>query len=139
MTQRRGPAFWRERVDRRAPHFHWWEFVDWHVGASPPLAARPALHHLVLSQLEPLRARYGPVRIFSAYRTLATNRSVGGAPESHHLYDRWPKSPAVDIACRDGAPTDWARWLDGRHVGGLGTYGTHVHLDLRPGRARWLG
>lgn len=133
-------ARWHSRaVDERAPHFKWREFFDWHVAAPPPLQSRPAIHELAITVLEPLRARYGPVRVFSAYRTSGTNRAVGGAPRSHHLYDLWPGSPAVDVGCRDGAPEDWARFLDQLRVGGLGTYSSHVHVDKRRARARWTG
>lgn len=136
MTRAR---WWHRPVDAAAPHFIWREFFDWHTSTPPPLAARPAIHHLAIVCLEPLRRVYGPVRVFSAYRTPATNRAVGGARESHHLYDRWPRSPAVDVGCAEGTPADWAKLLDQLRVGGLGTYATHVHVDLRVGRARWRG
>lgn len=128
-----------EPVDPKAPHFVWREFFDWHVAKPPPLAARPAIHHLAIAVLEPLRRHYGPVRLLSAYRTQATNLAVGGAKRSHHLYDLWPSSPAVDLVAEDGSVDDWARFLEALRVGGLGTYATHVHVDLRKARARWTG
>lgn len=124
-------------VTSSAPHFKWREFFDWHVSAPPPLKARPAIKHLAVHVLEPLRHVYGPVRLFSAYRTHATNRSVGGAPHSHHLYDEWPKSPAVDLGCRDGTIEEWVAFLERLQVGGLGVYPGHVHVDLRKTKARW--
>lgn len=131
------PRWHSEPVDEGAPHFKWREFFDWHVAAPPPLRARPAIKHLAVSVLEPLRRQYGPVHLHSAYRTPATNLAVGGAPQSHHLYDTWPKSPAVDLSASTGALEDWVAFLERMHVGGLGTYPTHVHVDLRRGRARW--
>lgn len=124
-------------VDANAPHFRWREFFDWHVAAPPPLKSRPAIHRLAVDVLEPLRRRYGAVRLFSAYRTAATNRDVGGAPSSHHLYDVHPDSPAVDLGCARGRIEDWVAFLEQLHVGGLGVYPTHVHVDLRKARARW--
>lgn len=133
-------ARWHSKpVDPRAPHFRWREFFDWHVAAPPPLASRPAIHELATVTLEPLRRRFGAVQIHSAYRTSATNRAVGGAPHSHHLYDIWATSPAVDLSCRKGDVGDWAEWLEKLGIGGMGTYSTHLHVDRRRVRTRWTG
>lgn len=131
------PRWHSAHVHEQAPHFRWREFFDWHVSAAPPLNSRPAIKHLAVHVLEPLRRAYGPVRVHSAYRTHATNRAVGGAPQSHHLYDEWPKSPAVDITARDASIEQLVAFLERLNVGGLGVYPTHVHVDLRRGRARW--
>lgn len=125
------------REQRLSRHFTWGEFFDWHNGEAPPLPARPAIRRLVREVLEPLRHEFGAVTIHSAYRTTATNRMVGGAPHSHHLYRQWPSSPAVDLSCEHEFIDRWVRFLERLHVGGLGTYPTHVHVDQRKARARW--
>ncbi len=125
------------RQQRVSPHFTWGEFYDRRRQLPPPMPSRRAVRRLALVALEPLRHEFGPVLINSGYRTTATNRLVGGAPGSHHLYHLHPDSPAADVRCLFGTPREWHRLLDRLGVGGLGLYSTHVHVDLRSGRARW--
>lgn len=67
----------------------------------------PALAELCAILLEPLRRRFGPVRVLSGYRCPALNAAVGGAANSQHL-----RGEAADITV-PGVPTetvfDWAR------------------------------
>lgn len=122
---------------RLGPHFTLQEFSDWHVHRLPPIAAQKGLEHLVRVFLEPLRSRFGPVHVASGYRTAQTNREVGGAPASRHLYDRFGATPAADITVEHATPEQVFDFLDARGAGGLGLYRGHVHVDARPGRARW--
>lgn len=122
---------------RLTKHFGVSEFDDRHQNLGPPRASLDGLVHLCVHALEPLRRKFGPVRIFSGYRTPTTNGAVGGAPHSHHLYDEWPLSPAADVGCERGSPAEWADFLNQRGVGGLGVYPAHVHVDMRTGRSRW--
>lgn len=126
------------RRTRLSPHFKLSEFRDRSTGALPPAAADAALVKLCQNVLEPLRTRYGTCHVFSGYRTHAHNAEVGGARHSHHLYDEWPSSPAADVGFAAGSPSDWAR--DAERLmprGGLSAYPGHLHVDLRPDRARW--
>jgi Peptidase M15 len=127
------------RQQRISPHFVWGEFYDRRRGAAPPMESRRAVRRLVTQHLEPLRERFGAVYIHSAYRTLATNRLVGGAAQSRHLYSRFPRSPAVDLSCARGEPTDWYSFLHHSGVTALGLYTGHVHADERSYIARWTG
>lgn len=127
------------RAQRVGPHFVWGEFYDRRRQLPPPIIARRALRELVLIHLEPLRDRFGRCDVHSAYRTVATNRLVGGAPRSRHLYDLFPGAPAVDVSFARGTPAEWARAAEQRSPGGLGRYATHIHIDDRSGRARWTG
>lgn len=125
------------RSQRISPHFTWGEFFDRRRHLAPPMPSRRGVRLLCTTALEPLRAAYGTVTVYSGYRTPATNRLVGGAPQSRHLYDLFPTSPAADVACAHGSPRDWYALLDDLDVGGLGIYSTHVHVDLRNITARW--
>ena len=103
----------------------------------PPNASRDALQRLCRRGLEPLRESFGPVTITSGFRTPATNRAVGGASQSRHLYRSFPTEVAADVICRDGESWRWFEALDEWWPGGLGFYRSHIHVDVRPYRARW--
>ncbi len=50
----------------------------------PPDIVVECLRHLCQKVLEPLRRRFGVVRITSGYRCDTLNKAVGGAPRSQH-------------------------------------------------------
>lgn len=52
------------------------------------------LRRLCQQVLEPLRRRFGVVRITSGYRSQQLNEAVGGVPQSQHCYGQ-----AADIHC----------------------------------------
>ena len=127
---------YREQLHR---HFAWSEFAS--DGRNVPAAARSGLYELVETLLVPLRGEFGPCRVTSGYRTQAHNRRVGGKPDSRHLYDKHPGSPAADVRFATGSPQLWS--IHAQRLmptyGGIGVYRTHVHLDCRNSRARWSG
>jgi hypothetical protein len=57
--------------------------------------------------LEPIRAQFGPIAVDDGYRNPAHNASVGGAPDSQHLYEG--QNSAADIRPVDcmGESTYW--------------------------------
>lgn len=109
-----------------SPHFSAREFADRVTGAV-------YVEQPLLDALERLRAICGgrPLRIVSGYRSPATNRAVGGASRSQHMYGR-----AADIPY-GYATVDQARRAGFTGIGSKGNYATHV--DVRPGTrvARW--
>jgi uncharacterized protein YcbK (DUF882 family) len=117
--------------------FTYAEFVGQGGCASLSPAAKLALADLCARFLDPLRMEFGVCRVYSGCRSREHNRSVGGAPNSMHMYAAHPGIVAADVACARGRPADWERFLERRSPGGLGAYATHVHVDNRPGRARW--
>ena len=120
-----------------SPHFTIEEF-DCHDGIHVPPEAIDALHFLVHHVLEPIRNAFGVVTIESGYRTPHENGMVGGALDSHHLYDQWPATPAVDFVCATGMPRDWYNHLVAAlSAGGVGYYRDHTHVDLRSTKTRW--
>jgi len=127
-------------VARRAGrHFTVAEF-DSRDGVKVPPAAYHELEHLVSSMLDPLRDRFGPCTVLSGFRSGPHNRAVRGAARSWHKYDLAPgRGVAADVRCARGTVADWAAFLDARGAGGLGTYGSFVHVDTRRGRDRWTG
>ena len=88
-----------------------------------------------LEILEIIRNHYdAPVRINSASRCVAHNKSVGGGVNSQHLVCR-----AVDIDV-DGVPAEKvANYIDSLFPDkyGLGRYDNFTHVDSRSQKARW--
>lgn len=122
------------------PHFNIREF-DCHDGRHVPAVAVPALTRLCHDLLEPMRAHFGPAHVLSGYRPVDYNARIGGAKYSQHIYELTPSCVAADMTFRMGTPADWANFADQLDAGGVGRYdhSGFVHVDNRPGRARWTG
>lgn len=126
-------------------HFRYIEFYT-KDGTPIPTLAVPGLQRICRLMLEPLRAEFGACYVTSGYRHFHYNRSIGGASDSRHVWDKRPNEVAVDVTFAHGNPDAWARAADGlldaRKIGGgLGTYRNlgFIHIDLRPHAARWSG
>lgn len=115
------------------PHFKWREFIR-DVDAIPPKEILQNLVKLAYA-LERLRSVFinKPIRITSGYRTPAHNALIGGEPNSYHT-----KGMAVDIVIVGYRPSEIKKVLDSVWPGGLGTYPTFTHIDIRPYRSRWI-
>ena len=87
--------------------------------------------------LQKIRDHFGkPVTITSAYRTVARNNAVKGAKYSQHLYGN-----AADIKVAQIEPkavSEYAEKLMPNN-GGIGTYSTFTHIDVRATKSRWQG
>jgi uncharacterized protein YcbK (DUF882 family) len=130
---------------RLSDHFVVEEF-DCHNGAKVQSRDYNGLSYLCRTFLEPLRKKYGPVHINSGYRTRAYNASIGGATNSFHVYTAHDgNDQAADVTCARGAPSEWHRTLSAirqrerNGKGGLGLYGTFVHVDVRDYKSDWRG
>lgn len=121
------------------PHFHVREFAC-RDGRRVPAVALPALK-LLCRTLEKLRLTFGPALVLSGYRPADYNRRIGGATFSQHIYELTPESVAADLVFRTGTPSQWAALAGQLGAGGVGTYvrSGFVHVDNRPGEARWTG
>jgi hypothetical protein len=123
-----------------SPHFNLSEFAC-HNGRAVPIIAVAAVKRLAVKILEPMRAEFGPAIVMSGYRPSAYNRRIGGATYSQHIYELTPDSVAADVVFRLGTPRAWAQLADQLGAGGVGRYdgAGFVHVDNRPGEARWSG
>lgn len=87
--------------------------------------------------LQTIRSHFGKaVNINSAYRTAAYNDKVGGADQSQHCY-----GTAADISIKGVTPNEIAAFAESLMPdwGGIGTYPTFVHIDVRETKSRWHG
>lgn len=130
---------------RLSPHFRYVEFAT-KDGMPIPIRSVRRLRWFCANVLEPLRDEFGACYVTSGYRHFHYNASIGGAADSHHVWDKRPLEPAVDVSFARGTPKEWAVYAEGRlrrHGvgGGLGVYRRlrFTHIDLRPVAARWAG
>lgn len=87
--------------------------------------------------LQKIRTHFGKsVTITSAYRTPGKNKSCGGSTYSQHLYGR-----AADVKISGVSPKKVAAYAETllKNKGGIGTYSTFTHIDVRSTKARWKG
>jgi hypothetical protein len=120
------------RRDRPSEHFSYAEF-DCNNGQELPKAAEPAVKDWCQRIGEPLRKRFGSVHVNSGYRPTAYNASVGGEPNSVHIYDypgRNFQAVAADVTCEKGSPSEWYAFTAGK-ADGRGSYATFHHADTR--------
>ena len=92
----------------------------------------------LVKALQTLRDIVGkPIIITSACRCEKQNKNVGGKKDSQHLL-----GTAADIQV-DGMSTlrlaTLAETIPAFAKGGVGLYKTFLHVDVRNGRARWMG
>jgi len=135
----------RKTRKRLSKHFRVEEF-DCHDGTRVQPRDYKGLQYLCRTYLEPLRKKYGPVKVHSGYRTRTYNARIGGASNSMHIYTMHDgNDQAADISCARGNPRQWHRTLNSirrrkrRGRGGLGRYSSFVHVDIRDYKADWTG
>ena len=97
---------------------------------------------LLAIQLQKIREYVGkPIRINSAYRSEAHNQAIGGVKTSQHILGK-----AADITIDTFTPDEVVsiienmltnEMLGGFYIGGLGSYNTFTHIDIREKKARW--
>jgi len=87
--------------------------------------------------LDKIREHFNtPVTITSGVRCKTHNTNVGGATSSQHL-----KGTAADIKVKGVKPKEVAAYAETllTGTGGIGIYGTFVHVDVRKTKSRWNG
>ncbi len=94
----------------------------------------------LVSYVQKIRDHFGkPVTINSGYRCSTHNANIGGANGSRHT-----KGQAADIAVKDVAPTEVAKYAESIGILGIGLYetakdGYFVHIDTRTKKSFWYG
>lgn len=77
------------------------------IDNTPTAAHLAAMKLLCVKVLEPVRAKFGPVRLSSGYRSLALNRAIGGATSSQHS-----KGEAADFEVSGVSNLEVAKWME---------------------------
>ena len=77
----------------------------------------------------------------SGYRCKSHNKAIGGVKNSQHVLGK-----AADIVMLNNRPTEVINLVEHMledenlfpfHIGGIGSYNTFTHLDIRADKARW--
>lgn len=105
-------------------------FTEAELGLTPMATQtdRAAMFMLVKMGLNPIRAKYGPVKIDSGWRSLLHNATIGGVNDSQHC-----AGEAADISCTNLSSNrevfEWLRtWWPGQLIYYLKK--GHVHIAL---------
>lgn len=114
-------------MKRLSEHFHEAEFLC-------PCCGQIKVHPQLVEMLEMIRSHFDmPVIISSGYRCGIHNKAVGGSPRSQHL-----EGKAADIVVWGVGPAKVRQYL-ANFYGGVGSYRTFTHVDVRGYKARWIG
>lgn len=87
----------------------------------------------LVTLLQKMRDKFGPISISSAYRTATYNKKVGGVSGSQHLYGL-----AADITFAKSSPAileeaaKYAQMIGFTGIGLDSKYQMYMHLDTRP-------
>lgn len=117
--------------DKLSENFRVKEFAS--TDGADPIFISPQL----IMVLQRIRSHFNkPITINSGYRTYARNKAVNGAKFSQHLY-----GTAADIVVSGISPVEVAKFAETLlpNTGGIGTYSTFTHIDVRKEKARWVG
>lgn len=95
-----------------SPHFSWEELTR--TGQTALQATnraeaeqyRDSLTRLAVEILEPIRAKFGPIKINSAFRGKSVNDAVGGSKTSQHM-----RGEAADIVAPAVSVEELHRWI----------------------------
>lgn len=91
----------------------------------------------LIEALDQLWEMAGAFWLSSGFRCVSHNKADGGKPGSLHLVGK-----AADIHPSRGSITDFGKYMElipHFDHGGIGTYATFYHGDVRGYRARWRG
>lgn len=117
--------------DKLSENFKVKEFAS--TDGADPIFISPQL----IMVLQRIRSHFNkPITINSGYRTHARNKAVNGAKFSQHLY-----GTAADIVVSGISPIEVTKFAETLlpNTGGIGTYSTFTHIDVRKEKARWVG
>lgn len=111
---------------------HFW-LREFHCLCTSAVCQNTYVDDDLISKLEELRTACGTIKINDAYRCSKHNNEVGGKPGSYHLLGK-----AADIKTPLGAALTAMNAENGPFKnGGVGRYGTFIHVDVRGYKARW--
>ena len=94
---------------------------------------------ILAEQLQVLRDFFDlPITINSSYRTKNHNKKVGGAKNSQHLLGKAADIVVLSISAKETQKAIELLISNGKmKEGGLGSYNSFTHYDIRNSKARW--
>tara|TARA_X000000950_G_scaffold289460_1_gene413744 strand:- start:5496 stop:6011 length:516 start_codon:yes stop_codon:yes gene_type:complete len=89
--------------------------------------------------LEIIRAKFNkPIQIISGYRTPEYNKSIGGATKSQHMLGKAADIRINGVTSKEIKEVILKLINEGKiSQGGVGSYPSFVHYDVRGVKARW--
>jgi hypothetical protein len=127
-----GKLNWLEGANNSTRHF---AFTEFHSGDGSGFGGGRIGSSTVKSnvrkmmwKLEAVRRKGGnnPIHINSGFRSVAFNASVGGTPNSHHMY-----GTAADIRQSNRSVSQVISYAKTSGFSGIIRYSTHTHVDNR--------
>lgn len=122
--------------EKLSPHFTWGEMTRTGQTAlqdknrEEAEKCKPAITELCKKLMEPIREKFGPLRINSCFRGPAVNSAVGGSKSSQHMVgeacDFVPLNDKIALM----TVVDWIRKESGLKWGQL--------INEHPGNSKWI-
>jgi len=97
------------------------------INEKTPDWCRANLFLVVKLLLNPIRAKFGPMKVDSGWRSVDHNLQVGGVEDSQHT-----TGEAVDFVCTSAVQQEVFNWIKTWHTGQAFYYHVkgHIHIAL---------
>jgi hypothetical protein len=119
-----------------SPHFTWGEMTRTGQSAlqdknrAEAEQFKPAITALCQTLMEPVRMKFGPLRINSCFRGPAVNSAIGGSKTSQHMIGEACDFVPMDDKIALMTIVDWVRKESGLKWGQL--------INEHPGNSKWI-
>jgi hypothetical protein len=122
--------------EKLSPHFTWGEMTRTgqsalqEVNRQEAEKVKAAITAVCQTLLEPIRAKFGPLRINSCFRGPAVNSAVGGSKTSQHMVGEAVDFVPLNDKIALMTVVDWVRKESGLKWGQL--------INEHPGNSKWI-
>jgi zinc D-Ala-D-Ala carboxypeptidase len=122
--------------EKLSPHFTWGEMTRTgqsslqEVNRQEAEKVKAAITALCKTLMEPIREKFGPLRINSCFRGPAVNSAVGGSKSSQHMVGEAADFVPLNDKIALMTVVDWVRKESGLKWGQL--------INEHPGNSKWI-